>query len=104
MGTPFYEPLTQNSYRFGKVVIHRLLTPYGSLYAANIHDYWITSAYSGVVERSLAAYMGNDYISSNFSDSGLEEQGKNSGRASIDVPPISADRIKPAEQWVMLKI
>ena len=99
----FYEPLTQNNYRFGKVVIHRLLTPYGSLYAANLHDYWIISAYSGVVERSLAAYMGNDYVSSNFSDSGLEEQGKNSRRASMDAPLISADRIKPAEQWVMLQ-
>ena len=60
----FYEPLTQNNYRFGTVDIHRFLTPNGSLYAANIHDYWIISSYSGVVERSLAAYMGDDFLRS----------------------------------------
>jgi len=99
----FYEPLTQNNYRFGTVDIHRFLTPNGSLYAANIHDYWIISSYSGVVERSLAAYMGDDFLRSYFKGSGLEEQVVSDGGDGVDAPLIDPSRVKPAEQWVMLQ-
>ena len=99
----FYEPLTQNNYRFGKVDIHRLITPYGSLYASNIHDYWIVSAYSGVVERSLAAYMGGDYPYSAAADPSSEEWPDNSNQAFEGAPLIPVDRVNPAEQWVMLQ-
>ncbi len=54
----FYVPLTQNNYRFGKVDVHRFITPYGSLYASNIHDYWIVSAYSGGGRALLSGLHG----------------------------------------------
>ena len=99
----FYEPLTQNNYRFGKVDIHRLITPYGALYASNIHDYWIVSAYSGVVERSLATYLGDDYPYSAAADLSSEDWVDNSKQASEDAPLIPLDRVNPSEQWVMLQ-
>ncbi len=99
----FYEPLTQNLYRFGKVDIHRFLTPHGSLYAANIHDYWIISSYSGVVERSVTAYMGNEYLRSDSSGAGLEEPAGTGGREGVNAPLIEADQMKPGEQWLLLQ-
>ena len=83
--------------------IHRLITPYGALYASNIHDYWIVSAYSGVVERSLATYIGDDYSYSAAADLSSEEWVDNSKQASEDAPLIPLDRVNPSEQWVMLQ-
>ncbi len=49
----FYEPLSQNTYQFRGYVIHRLLTPSGTLYAVQIRQNLLLSTYSVIVEKAI---------------------------------------------------
>ena len=53
----FYEPLSQNTYQFRGNVVHRLITPSGILYAAQIQQNLILSSYSGIVEKAIMSHQ-----------------------------------------------
>ncbi|MFP8489346.1 hypothetical protein ACKGJO_09595 [Gracilimonas sp. Q87] len=54
----YYQPFTQNNYRFHEMTIHRLFFNRDELYAAQIHDNLILSKSSLLIENAIRSYVG----------------------------------------------